>query len=196
MQRSTKALQATQPPTPHEFAPYRCIRRLFVHFQVKIYFWAAEIIEKVVWKHCNQFRSKIVVIRLTCSLCGSLYSFNKITAKFQSVWLLEFHFTFQTNLLGEPGVSTNQKKILLTERLRTWLCHNRPQPVVACTAFCDFTLILVPSHNVGPFILFLIAGFVQHRINKWWPNNALQLHGRQSPAAWQTIGPPRFSPVH
>ena len=72
MQRSTKALQATQPPTPHEFAPYRCIRRLFVHFQVKIYFWAAEIIEKVVWKHCNQFRSKIVVVRLTCSLCGSL----------------------------------------------------------------------------------------------------------------------------
>ena len=55
-----------------EFAPYHSICRLFVHFQVRIYFLAAATIEKIVWKHCNQFRSKIVVVVLWCWRCGSL----------------------------------------------------------------------------------------------------------------------------
>ena len=50
-----------------EFAPYHSICRLFVHFQVRIYFLAAATIEKIVWKHCNQFRSKIVVVVLPSS---------------------------------------------------------------------------------------------------------------------------------
>ena len=55
-----------------EFALYPRSCRLFVHFQVRIYFLAAATIEKIVWKHCNQFKSKIVVVGLRCWLCGSL----------------------------------------------------------------------------------------------------------------------------
>ena len=61
-----------------------------MHFQVRIHFWASATIEKVVWKHCNQFRSKTVVVGLQCWRCGSLYGFKQTTAKPQSVWFLEF----------------------------------------------------------------------------------------------------------
>ena len=135
-----------------EYAPYHSICRLFVHFLVRIHFWAAATIERVVWKHCNQF------------------------------------------LLGEPGVSIDQKKIF-AERLWTWLCHNRPRPLVFFTEFCNFTSILVPSHDESPFIRFL------------WPDSSMQAQDRTSDeliaperymgASPRRLGrPPRFSAVH
>ena len=49
-----------------------------------------------------------------------------------------FYDTIQTNLLGEEEVSTDEKKLLLTEHLRTRLGHNRPQAVSSVTVICDF----------------------------------------------------------
>ena len=55
-----------------EFAQYHSFCCLFVYFQVGKDFWAAATIEKVVWKHCNQFRSQTVVVQLKYWRCGSL----------------------------------------------------------------------------------------------------------------------------
>ena len=42
-----------------------------------------------------------------------------------------FHYTIQTNLLGEEVVSTDEKKCMLAEHLRTRLGHNQlPRPAV------------------------------------------------------------------
>ena len=101
-----------------------------------------------------------------------------------------FHYTNQTYLLGEEGVSTDEKKFLLTKHLRTRLGHNLrlPQAAYSVTVFCDFSLVLVPSPGIGPLISFPFVGFVQsqnstvHTMIPWFQT----LIGRQSPAAWQT----------
>ena len=87
-----------------------------------------------------------------------------------------FNYTIQTDLLGEEGVSTDEKKLLLTEHLRTRLGHNRPQAVYSVTVFCDFSLVLVPSPGIGPLISVPIVGFVQsqnrtvHTMIPWFPD--------------------------
>ena len=106
-----------------------------------------------------------------------------------------FHYTIQTDLLGEEEVSTDEKKLLLTEHLRTRLGNNRPQAVSSITVFCDFSLILVPSPGIGPLISVPIVPFVQsqnrtvYTIIPWFPD-----------AKWAPVlgggRPPRFSAVH
>ena len=87
-----------------------------------------------------------------------------------------FHYTIQTDLLGGELVSTDKKKLLLTEHLRTRLGHYRPQAVSSVTVFCDFSLVLVPSSGIGPSISVPIVGFVQsqnrtvHTMIPWFPD--------------------------
>ena len=87
-----------------------------------------------------------------------------------------FYDTIQTNLLGEEEVSTDEKKLLLTEHLRTLLGHNRPQAVSSVTVFWDFSLILVPSPGIGPLISVPIVDFVQsqnrtvYTMISWFPD--------------------------
>ena len=52
-----------------------------------------------------------------------------------------FHYTIQTYLLGKEGVSTDEKKCLLAEHLRTFPGHNRPKAVASVTVFCNFYLV-------------------------------------------------------
>ena len=86
-----------------------------------------------------------------------------------------FNYTIQTDLLGEEGVSTDEKKLLLTEHLQTRLGHNRPQALLR-TVFCAFSLVLVPSPGIGPFILVPIICFIQsqnrivHTMIPWFPD--------------------------
>ena len=68
-----------------------------------------------------------------------------------------FQYAVQTYLLGEEGFVLLKR----TEHLRTRLGHNRPQAVSSVTAFCNFSLVLVPSPEMGPLISVLIVGFVQ-----------------------------------
>ena len=63
-----------------------------------------------------------------------------------------FLYTIKTDLLGEPGVSIDAKKILLSEHLSTRLGHNRPPAVVFVTVFCDFTFVLAPPQGTSPLI--------------------------------------------
>ena len=65
-----------------ENAQYHSICRLFVYFLVRMHFWAAATIEKVLWKNGNQFRSQIVVVVLQCWRCGSLQGFKQTIANF------------------------------------------------------------------------------------------------------------------
>ena len=85
-----------------------------------------------------------------------------------------FLYTIQTDILGEPGVSIDAKKILLSEHLRTRLGHNRPPAVVSVTVFCDFTFVLAPPQGTSPLISVPIVGFVQsesrtvHAMTGWF----------------------------
>ena len=63
-----------------------------------------------------------------------------------------FHYTIQIDLLGEEEVSTDVKKLLLTEHLRSSTNSSGPQAVSVSTVpvFCNFSLVLVPSPGLGP----------------------------------------------
>ena len=58
----------------------------------------------------------------------------------------KFCYTIQTDLLGEEGVSTDKKKLLLTEHLQTRLDYNLPP--ASSYYFLLFSLVLVPPPGV------------------------------------------------
>ena len=80
-----------------------------------------------------------------------------------SAW--NFHYTIQTDLLGEKGVSTDKKKLLLTKHLRTRLGHTLPQNISSVTVFCDclWSWSLPSSPGIGPLISVFIVVFVQSK---------------------------------
>ena len=63
--------------------------------------------------------SQFALIRLQCRGFGSqaLTRSNQTKANIQSVLFLEVYHTFQSDLLGEKGVSTYEKKFLVTEHV-------------------------------------------------------------------------------
>ena len=52
-----------------------------------------------------------------------------------------FQYTFKTDLLREQGVSTDEKKNLLTEHLQTRLGQQLPHAVHSVTVFCNFEMV-------------------------------------------------------
>ena len=113
-------------------------------------------------------------------LDSGMVNHSQISSKLKRVrdqfraWI--FHYTIQTDLLGEEGVSTDEKKCMLAEHLRTRLGHNRPKAVSSVTVFCDFSLVLVPPTDISPLVSVPIVGFVQsesrtvHTIIPWFPD--------------------------
>ena len=60
-----------------------------------------------------------------------------------------FHYTIQADLPGEEGVSTDEKKLLLTEHLQTRLGHNWPQAVSRHQTWCTHPGTKHDAHYPG-----------------------------------------------
>ena len=87
-----------------------------------------------------------------------------------------FHYTLKTDLLGEQGVSTDEKKNLLTEHLRTRLGHHLPHAIHNVTVFCNFEMVMHHLPCACPLISVPIVGYVQsksravHTMTQWFPD--------------------------
>ena len=67
------------------------------------------------------------------------------------------------DLLGEEGVTTHEKTILLTEHLQSRLGHGMPHSVHSVTVFCNFKSVLLPATDSSPLIPIPIIGYIQSK---------------------------------
>ena len=89
-----------------------------------------------------------------------------------------FQYVLKTDLLGEQGVSTYEKKNLLTKHLWTRLGCHLPHAVHSVTGFCNFQLLFHLLPCACP-ISFPIVWYVQsksravHAMTPWFPDATL-----------------------